>query len=96
MLFSQSALTSQLCLHFLQELKQHTLGNKDHSRKLFWAALAAVTNALDVWGTVSPLVVSRSKALVGSMDEAVFLSAIWLPHIQLWVIIKGVASLTQC
>ena len=35
MLFSQSALIHQLCLHFFQKLEYYTLGNKDYSRKLF-------------------------------------------------------------
>ena len=35
MLFSQSALIPQLCLHFFQKLKYYTLGYKDYSRKLF-------------------------------------------------------------
>ena len=68
-LFSQLTLIFQLYLHFFQKLTHHTLGNKNHSRKLFWAALAVVDNASDVWGIVSPLVVSGTIALVGSMDE---------------------------
>ena len=34
-LIFQSALLSQLYLQFSQKLKYYTLGNKDHSRKLF-------------------------------------------------------------
>ena len=71
-LFSQLALIFQLYLNFFQKLKHHTLGNKDPSRKLFWAALAVVHNASDVWGITSPLVVSGSNALIGSMYEVFF------------------------
>ena len=73
------------------EIKYYTLGNKDHSRKLLWAALAVTDNVPNVWGTVSPLVVSGSKTFVGSTDEIVFLTAIWLPYSQLWAIIEGPA-----
>ena len=48
MLFSQSALIPQLCLHFFQKLKYYSLGNKDYSKKLFWAAVAANFNADEV------------------------------------------------
>ena len=41
------------------------------SRKLFWAAVAVVVHAADVWGNLSPMVVSRKKYFVGSMNEAV-------------------------
>ena len=71
-LFSQLALIFQLYLHFFQKLKHHTLRNKDPSRKLFWAALAVVDNASDVWGILSPLVVSGNNAIVDSMDEVFF------------------------
>ena len=30
------------------------------------------------------------------MDRYFFLTAIWLPHGQLWAIIEGTASLTRC
>ena len=33
-LFSQSALISQLCLHFFEKLKYYDLGNKDYSKKI--------------------------------------------------------------
>ena len=59
MLFSQSALIPQLCLHFFQKLKYYTLGNKDYSRKLFWVAVAINVNAKEVKRTVSPLVKAR-------------------------------------
>ena len=32
--------------------------------------------------------------LTGFID--IFLTAIWLPHSQLWVIIEGITSLTKC
>ena len=59
MLFSQSALIPQLCLHFFQKLKYYTLGNKDYSRKLFWVAVAVNINAKEVKGTVSHLIKTR-------------------------------------
>ena len=40
------------------------------TKKLFWGAVHAVVNADDVYCTIRPLVVSRNKALVGSIDEA--------------------------
>lgn len=58
-----------MCLHFFEKLKYHTSGNKDYSKNMFWAALAVDDNAVDVLGTVSPLAVSRNKALVSSIDE---------------------------
>ena len=66
MLFSQSALIPQLCLHFFQKLKYYTLGNKDYSRKLFWVVVAVNINAKKVKGTVSLLVNARGfiKALI--------------------------------
>ena len=70
MLFSQSALIRQLCLHLFQKLKYNSLGNKDYSRKLFWAVVTVNFNAEEVRGTVSHLVESRNKSLVGSMDES--------------------------
>ena len=71
MLFSHSALIPQLCLHFFQKLKYYTLGNKDYSAKLFWVAVAINVNAGVVKGTVSPLVKTRNKTLMGSMDKSV-------------------------
>ena len=71
MLFSHSALIPQLFLHFFQKLKYYTLGNKDYSAKLFWVAVAININAGVVKGTVSPLVKTRNKTLMGSMDEFV-------------------------
>ena len=59
MLFSQSALIHQLCLHFFQKLEYYTLGNKDYSRKLFWVVVAINVNAKEVKRTVSPLVKAR-------------------------------------
>ena len=50
-LFSQSALTPQICLRFSQKLKYFI--NKDCSRKL--VAVAINVNAREVKGTVSPL-----------------------------------------
>ena len=60
MLFSQSALIPQLCLHFFQKLKYYTLGDNDFSRKLFAVAVAINGNAKEVKGTVSPLVKART------------------------------------
>ena len=68
MLFSQSALIPQLCLHFFQILQYYTLVNKDYFRKLFWAVVAVHVNAGEVDGTASPLVKTRNKALRGSTD----------------------------
>ena len=76
-LFSQPALISQLILIFFEKLKYHSLGHKDYSRKLFWAVVVVVDNTSDVWDIVSPLVVSRNKVLVGSMDEVVETISIW-------------------
>ena len=59
MLFSQSALIPQLCLHFFQKFKYCTLGNKAYSTKLFWVVVAANFNPKKVKGTVSPLVKTR-------------------------------------
>ena len=59
-LFSQSSLISQFCVHLFEKLYYYTLGNKDYSRKLFWAAVDVVVNASDGW----------NRALVGSIDEA--------------------------
>ena len=59
MLFSQSALIPQLCLHFFQNLKYYTFGNKDYSRKLFWVVVAINVNAKEVKDTVSSLVKAR-------------------------------------
>ena len=38
---------------------------------MFWGAVEAIVNAADVQGTERPLVVSRNKALVRSVDEDV-------------------------
>ena len=59
MLFSQSALIHQLCLHFFQKLEYYTLGNKDYSRKLFWVVVAVNVNAKEVKGILRPLVKTR-------------------------------------
>ena len=59
MLFSQSALIPQLCLHFFQKLKYYILENKEYSRKSFWVAVAVNVNAKEVKGTASPLVKTR-------------------------------------
>ena len=45
-LTSQSALISQLYLHFFQKLKYYTLGNKDYSRKLFSLWQLSLSNLL--------------------------------------------------
>ena len=45
-LISQSALISQLYLHFFQKLKYYTLGNKDYSRKLFSLWQLSLSNLL--------------------------------------------------
>ena len=63
MLFSQSALIPQLCLHFFQKLKYYTLENKDYSRKLFWVAINV--NAKEVKGTGSPLV--KAKVFINAL-----------------------------
>ena len=55
MLFSQSALIPQLCLHFFQKLKYYTLGKKDYSRKLFWRAVAINVNSKKFKGTAISL-----------------------------------------
>ena len=70
MLFSQSALIPQLCLHFFQILKYYTLVNKDYFRKLFGVVVAVNVNTREIKGTVSPLVKTRNKALMGSTDES--------------------------
>ena len=70
MLFSLTALISQLCLYFLEKLWYYTLGDKNYSKKLFWGAVHAAVNADGVYCTIRPLVVSRNKGLVGSIDEA--------------------------
>ena len=46
------------------------MGNKNYSKKIFWGATDIVVNATNVWGAVRPLIVSRNKALMGSIDEA--------------------------
>ena len=46
------------------------MGN-NYSKELFWGAVDVVVNAANIWGTVTPLVMSRNKAPVGSIDEAV-------------------------
>ena len=40
-------------------------------KNLFWGVVDAVTYTADVYVTVRPLVVSRNKALMGSIDKAV-------------------------
>ena len=46
------------------------MGN-NYSKELFWGAVDVVLNAANIWGTVTHLVMSRNKAPVGSIDEAV-------------------------
>ena len=70
MLFFQSALIPQLCLHFFHKLKYNSLENRDYSRKLFWVVTTININAYEDRGTANSLVESRNKALVGSMDES--------------------------
>ena len=70
MLFFQSALIPQLCLYFFQKLKYNSLGKKDYSRKLYWVAVTVNVNADEVKGTVSTLVDSRNKVLMGSTEES--------------------------
>ena len=36
---------------------------------MFWAALGVIDNAADIWGSVCPLVVSRNKTIVGSIEK---------------------------
>ena len=38
---------------------------------MFWGALDVAINVALIQGTVSPLIVPRKKALVGSIEEAV-------------------------
>lgn len=61
------------CTYFLNKLKYYTLGSKDYSKRVYWAALPvnAAVNLAEVRGTVSPLAVSKSKASVDSMNEPV-------------------------
>ena len=47
------------------------MGNKGYSKKLFWNAIDVLINTADVLDTAKPLVVSRHKAIVGSIDDAV-------------------------
>ena len=46
------------------------MGNKNYSKKIFWDAVDVGVNAANVWSGVRPLVVSRNKAAMGSLDEA--------------------------
>ena len=39
------------------------------SRKLFWAAIAVVNQAAEVWGTLSPMVASRKKSSCGFHEK---------------------------
>ena len=48
-----------------------TFRNKNYSKKLVLCAAYAVVNAADVHGVVRSLVVSRNKALMGSIVKAV-------------------------
>ena len=59
MLFSQSTLIPQLCLHFFQKLKYYALGNKDYSKKLFSVVVAINAKAKEIKATFSPLVKTR-------------------------------------
>ena len=54
-LFFQSALISQLCLHFFQKLKYNIFGKKDYSLKLFWVAVTIKVNTDEVKDTVITL-----------------------------------------
>ena len=38
---------------------------------MFWAAVAVIVNATDVWDTVSPQVVFRNKSQVGLINKGV-------------------------
>ena len=58
-----------LLLHSLRNFNTILLGNKNYSKKLFSGAVNLVVSAA-VWGVLRPLVVSRSKSLVRSIDEA--------------------------
>ena len=53
----------------LSEIEYNSLGNKEYSSKLFWMAVTVSTNADKVRGTVSPMVESSNKVLVGSVDD---------------------------
>ena len=70
MLFFQSALISQVCLHFFQELKYNSFEKKRTPRKLFWVTVTVNVNADEVKGTVSTLGDSRNKGLVCSTEES--------------------------
>ena len=54
---------------FLQKKVCYTLENKEYSEKLFWGTEDVIVNTADIWGTVRPLLVSRNKAVLGSVDE---------------------------
>ena len=64
-----SAKPKMLLLHSLRNCNTILLGNKNYSKKLFSGAVNVVVSAA-VWGILRPLVVSRNKSLVGSIDEA--------------------------
>ena len=70
MLFFQSALISQVRLHFLQELKYNSFEKKRTPRKLFWVTVTVNVNADEVKGTVGTLGDSRNKGLVCSTEES--------------------------
>ena len=62
MLISQSALISELYLHFFQKLKYYTLRNKGYSRKNFYALVTVIVNAANVRSTVKLFVESEKKS----------------------------------
>ena len=82
------------------------MGNKNYSKQLFWGAVDVVVNAANVWGAVTPLVVSRNKALVGSINKAdltnkfpfvtdtnLYQSLIWVPQLCAPIIDKTISKL---
>ena len=65
-----------------------------------------VVNAANVWGVVRPLVVSRNKAVMGSIDEAeltnkfpfaidsnLYKPLIWVPKLRALIIDKTISKL---
>ena len=66
MLFFQPALIHQLCLPFFQKAKYNSLGEK----RTISVVVTVNVNADEFKGTVSTLVDSRNKSLVGFIEES--------------------------
>ena len=66
MLFFQPALIHQLCLPFFQKAKYNSLGKK----RTISVVVTVNVNADEFKGTVSTLVDSRNKSLVGFIEES--------------------------